>query len=524
MTTSPDFSIDAALYDGLQAAMGGTVHSAEVTCPTGNCTWPVFVTIGVCSSCFDVSSHVNKKSYSASKFSSVDDVENETGNAGVPMEEANGTQYTLSRPGLHINNFDFLYNDSVDMTEFMTTKVSAEPNSTYNYADSQTLIVAFSFLKVSDDFLANETSWQNAAPKATECGLQLCLKALNSSVSLGTLNEDVVMEESTKVPESWLVSSHQKSTSVVITNTTALGSLAWNPLYHVDYITRDDFQLSASNFNSSWYPTSQTFNATQEFLDSTVGLFLDLFQDNSSTAGTIQESVQYSFNKELSYSIPILEPLYKSTNLSTTFGLLATSLTNAIRDAGSQTHAGAPQQWVSHYHIRWAFLTLPGLVIAAGALFTSLAIVSNKRAGLEPWKTSALAVMTYGIDDQTRRQLRTACLSESLGSAARMRVRLREHVDGVALVAPRPGSVGYWGDGPNRAHTWAPEESAAAAAAAADGDDTPITRSLTLPPLEFTGHTWETEHEGSSEARPSHGVNDDTHGASFDIGDRRSLL
>lgn len=46
---APDFSMEAAILNGLLRPMSMIQSQIDVTCPTGNCTWPSFDTLGVCS-------------------------------------------------------------------------------------------------------------------------------------------------------------------------------------------------------------------------------------------------------------------------------------------------------------------------------------------------------------------------------------------------------------------------------------------------------------------------------------------
>ncbi|KAI4725330.1 hypothetical protein E4T49_06893 [Aureobasidium sp. EXF-10728] len=80
--TTPDFAVTAALYDGLNAALSPDYHNVATshgyynmsfTCVSGNCTWAEYTSLGVRSTCFDVSSHL--------KRTSLEDVDNTTGSA-----------------------------------------------------------------------------------------------------------------------------------------------------------------------------------------------------------------------------------------------------------------------------------------------------------------------------------------------------------------------------------------------------------------------------------------------------------
>lgn len=54
--TTPDFAVAAALYDGLNAAINSGYQNVSFTCTSGNCTWTLFTSLAVRSTCFNISS------------------------------------------------------------------------------------------------------------------------------------------------------------------------------------------------------------------------------------------------------------------------------------------------------------------------------------------------------------------------------------------------------------------------------------------------------------------------------------
>lgn len=58
--TTPDFAVAAALYDGLNAANGHGYQNVTLTCTSGNCTWALYTSLAVRSTCYDISSHLKR--------------------------------------------------------------------------------------------------------------------------------------------------------------------------------------------------------------------------------------------------------------------------------------------------------------------------------------------------------------------------------------------------------------------------------------------------------------------------------
>lgn len=238
----------------------------------------------------------------------------------------------------------------------MNASITSDPNSTVNFKDSQTLLAAFTMIRASDGYTNGSLAWgaHGTTPTAMECGLSLCLKLYQSSVSSGNLSDEVIASASTKVPGSWLPRPQDEQIakeSLAKASDSILGTLAWNPVYHPIYLVRDDYQLEATSLSSS--PNS-TYNITQKAIDSTIayinGLIPRMVNQSTVNITTVLNPV---------YGTPILQPLYDSRDLTVTFEKIAMSLSNALRRAGTEPLRGTTQNWVIHYEIRWIWLVLP---------------------------------------------------------------------------------------------------------------------------------------------------------------------
>jgi hypothetical protein len=54
----PDFGIVASINRGFYNSSIDSLDTVAFNCPTGNCTWPTFASVAVCSSCKDVSKDI----------------------------------------------------------------------------------------------------------------------------------------------------------------------------------------------------------------------------------------------------------------------------------------------------------------------------------------------------------------------------------------------------------------------------------------------------------------------------------
>lgn len=61
--TLPSSIIETTIYSSLQATSNTTISDVAYTCPTGNCTSPIFVSLGFCNTCINISDLLVKQSF-----------------------------------------------------------------------------------------------------------------------------------------------------------------------------------------------------------------------------------------------------------------------------------------------------------------------------------------------------------------------------------------------------------------------------------------------------------------------------
>lgn len=95
----------------------------------------------------------------------------------------------------------------------------------------------------------------------------------------------------------------------------------------------------------------------------------------------------------------IARTLYKTSNLSTTFEAIATSMTNRLRSGRNLTEVSG-QAWGNETYIEvdWPWIALPSaLILLTGVLLVTSALL-NRREKLWLWKSSLLPYLFYGLE------------------------------------------------------------------------------------------------------------------------------
>ncbi|KAH6648926.1 hypothetical protein BKA67DRAFT_594282 [Truncatella angustata] len=99
---------------------------------------------------------------------------------------------------------------------------------------------------------------------------------------------------------------------------------------------------------------------------------------------------------------------------------MATSMTVAFRSfMGAVPVSGQAISTESFVHVRWGFAVLPIVVVAAAALFLMAAIYRTRQSDTKLLKSSALAMLLNGLDEDVRSQFRTVASLENKKRQAR---------------------------------------------------------------------------------------------------------
>lgn len=102
-------------------------------------------------------------------------------------------------------------------------------------------------------------------------------------------------------------------------------------------------------------------------------------------------------------------------------------MTNAIRASGGGVPMlGTAYELSTFVHIRWAWITLPALVVLMTGAFLAAAMLRSRSTRTRLWKSSALAMLFHGLDGDARE----SALGEAAsgGRLSRVKVRLDESV------------------------------------------------------------------------------------------------
>ncbi|KAF2996073.1 hypothetical protein E8E13_004207 [Curvularia kusanoi] len=395
-------------------------------CSTGNCTWPVFTSAAVCSSCENVSHEIVRREFFGRNGTNIPSFSNFYNESYIKFE----------LPYANIRNYKGFLNTTDDRFKptYMTANTTVYANRTVAFKESETLLMAFLMMQTPKEWLEGRMKWEDAEPVATECALYFCANAYEAKSENNLVTESIL--------DTWV---HKIPGSYVAKNNTKLyepdAGAAWiksvgSTLYDAK-IDRTDLQLRIPEEESEHLPSHvlREFNVSHAFTFSAIDFLLDY------TKGWLQP---LNPSQNLPKSPPdetwgmmgspfwstsqsaVMDALMNSTNLTVTFNNVARSITNQIRNSSPDRHRGELKHWVIHVQVDWVYLVYPLAMLIAGIIYVVLTIFESRRLKMPVWKESSMPTLLHGFDDETQTLLR----SEFKASQRKMLVRFMEDENG----------------------------------------------------------------------------------------------
>lgn len=394
------------------------------SCPTTNCSWSSFDTLGVCSSCSEnITNLVEFGCYTAP----ADWYENVT-------LAYNATNYP------NVSTCGYWLNASSDSRVLMT---GYSLNSTTNMLDQ---VLGMRMFPLADTFTRQPyyggsvnfknvvnplldvlivgtpgdapDIYANATPVGYECALYWCTQRLESSFWWGHVNENVTetFQNTTDTGYPWETRLDPNGNI----QTAYLPNITITPPNQPDTRGIGNLTFGTSNVDAQ---------VTILLLDGLAPSFLTidpttdqpLFKYQNHNPGSAPKSRALTNN-------PWLPP----NNASQQMANLATALTTGIRNTQSsngsfETVDGTAFDTAIHVQIRWPWIVLPLLLLTLGLVFLLSTVVRSSREvnDVGIWKTSALAILFNGLGEDVQRSVGPGCkMGDARAKARELMVKL----------------------------------------------------------------------------------------------------
>ncbi|KAH4007081.1 hypothetical protein HBI56_027750 [Parastagonospora nodorum] len=342
------------------SARNDPVRPAPSFCPTGQCTWTKYSSLGVCHRCQDVSRllvPVCSKDQLASPAGGI----TKTNHCGHHM---NGTFVTGTKGGEFSN-----YKQVIGLS---TLLVGDRPStmsgvSYYNSTVFQRTANALLNFYVAYTPDGDSGIFRNATPVMSECIFHWCVKTFQGVYREGRLEEDVL---STYSPPDLPTAPTEPRTAILGTD------------------SNDAFVMLANG---------ETFNIaanTTRSLSNSLRANLPTYLSNSSLDTGGQYPGRWNFVQNAPYDV------------NAALGSMAEALTNNMRTSATNngTELTFGEAWGAENFVetQWPWLLLPGALLFCSLILITSTIIKSRQEAVPTWKSSALATLLHGLTEESR--------------------------------------------------------------------------------------------------------------------------
>jgi Protein of unknown function (DUF3176) len=351
---NPEVTIQMAVSNG--ASSQGVINDFTPSCPTSNCTWPSFQSLGLCSTCVDVTN------YAQEKWSCED-------SASFLFYGATGVNRTCSY-NLPNSAFDYEYQIFHSDTYGNYTEVDGElrlnvwTTNVQHTTFSDNILMLVSHVAFQNTGALVPGIGREQVVQASECALAMCVQEHSLSVVSGVMHHSI---ESVDQPFSMEI------------------------VEETPYYTSYDIKEA-------------TINNVKYTVDGTATIPLVLQSINETLPGNI--TADYTTNQTANEPVRNDGGIISSTDLVTSFfaGLnftqavdnMAISVSTYIRSLSNDTTTGRAHNEETYIHVRWIWLAFPVVLLAGGIAILVIAMIQTSQSGLEVWKSSSLPLWFHG--------------------------------------------------------------------------------------------------------------------------------
>jgi hypothetical protein len=355
LLTGPEFNMKAAIYDGLfkPEVVGDYVPQ----CDTGNCTFPLFDSLAVCSKCLDISQNVTIVN-APSNLNNLDGVQN----------------VTYSLPGGAQVEFSVLFQgekEQLAMGPAIVVTSVLPAGYTKQVLDLQDPLLSLAILQFPNvEQKIQNGNYYNTQPTTHQCAVYFCVNTYNVTVQ-------------NNIPNTTLVSSWTSDTGTpTVGGAGEPGGMDGTK----DAVLRLPKYNDEEN-NNTYTISAGTLANLQAWLNVTLsGSMNTSFSEVEGSVWANDELVVLNQTKDWSFLM----------------GALARAMTTYIRDPVERTDAnfvdGTATRVDTYVFVQWRWITLPTALVGMSILFLGGTMMMNESKRALAWKSSSLALLFHGLE------------------------------------------------------------------------------------------------------------------------------
>ena len=339
----PTYDIDLPMKAAINQAIFSETNQMAFVCSTGNCTWPIFSSLAVCSHCQNTQVH----SYTTY-------IGPLAGNATV-FYTSNGLNATSDEHG---------------RSSVLSEGMLAVPDLGY-----------------TENTISNLTVLGTEEPSAYECALFWCVQEISASVTAGKYHEDIL--------KTWSNASLQNLGCSRCNDTASERDGIFSLVGSLDNSTH-----GSRNFTVG-IATLATF---QQYLSDFFTGSISTGPANGSEMVQFSSDFMGALVPSLSSGAKVVRA--NLTNIPELMSNLSQSMTIRMRQSAANNPeaqiTGDAYELDSFVEVRWVWLALPLTLLLLTLIFLLASIRVSARAKVMTWTASTTAMLFHGLSEDRR--------------------------------------------------------------------------------------------------------------------------
>ena len=396
------------MFDVYNAAVhSNSLSETKPFCPTGNCSWPPFTSLGFCSKCEDISRLLqNRITYGAeyclhnhswtARKQNDSDCYASVRNYTYMFPEVNGQVLSIDdfdRPPSHTFSFNVTFShEEYQGNPFLTFSLKSPLR--FNFTDGT--LTSGGGLTVFIRLNGQDT-WLGDVLQADLCALSYCAQERHVSVTLNQFSSPILQTVYGKPITDDSVLKRYPDDAKVLSFIGDDFNITFPPVPTQPY-------YDVNTYNSDVPDGDVSKDTSLEQWEDNLGFLMSQFQDKITPTFPFpndyeDEDGEYYYSDDdlvPRSGLKIIDVFKASSNIPMMMENIATALTNYVRDSSNLTVVGQVGQAHIYVTVIWPWIILPAVLVIASIIFLMLAMYESKRKGARVWRTSELALLFHG--------------------------------------------------------------------------------------------------------------------------------
>lgn len=419
-------------------------------CPTGNCTWPPFESVGLCRKCENITASTKLECDPISLNTSAEYL-HKTQSCSVIPPQGQSNSVTITYSSTHNDEipvidkrgdddlwFEVIFPQTSVWSPFsLGFRSGGAILNNYSYAgllNPQTVIAQAEF-GLTRTYALRSTPQLDIGKdleikKVMQCALSLCLQTYDVSILNGAVSSDVTSVDYGEI-------------FYVDTTNGSVYSDFPESKYH------DDDHMSRIGIRHCWKPSHRApVTLTNTTLTKTTSAWVNA-SEFTFQMPIISDLGNYVQGDAASRLVILQDPSterledeepdptivkFVRNGLEDTTSKIASSFTRSAMARSNTTANGTVLSAKVYVTVNWLWIILPAALVVLSVAFLLLTILTNRRQRLRLWKTSLLAVLFHGLDGWTSMDDKHATVSQMERTAQSLEVKLKTPGDGKGLM------------------------------------------------------------------------------------------